>query len=327
MDESLVWTELDPLLELKGEPGFATDCKVWPKLPPLASAAAKRRVSLGDGESLGGHQHQEYPEYIRGREVNELHPHRRLEENVDGSEKKLSREDRECRKAVATRSFADSLPEPEHDCGDDGEGDKGRRRMVEARSESVATSADSPGTMPAVKTRVSPSAVTAPLAPTTSTEKSAAAVDTTTRRRAPESERLVPTREPRGEGHRRQEKERVHQVEGHHETRASETFEATHSNRTSPAPMSASATTRRSETTANRRAGWPEGRTRARETVSARTRIPRSPLDRRWPNSIRVSTVGSRGMTTPLHRGQWLPQPAPAPVARTKAPQRMTRTV
>ena len=37
-----------------------------------------------------------------------------------------------------------------------------------------------------------------------------------------------------------------------------------------------------------------------------------------------VASAGSRGTTSPLQRGQWLPQPAPEPVARTYAPQRIT---
>jgi len=78
---------------------------------------------------------------------------------------------------------------------------------------------------------------------------------------------------------------------------------------------------------ANRRAPWPFGSTRNAKMLKATTRIPSRPLESRWPSSIRVSSFGSLGMTTPLQRGQWLPQPAPAPVARTKAPQRMTRTV
>src|SRR5271163_2610396 len=43
-----------------------------------------------------------------------------------------------------------------------------------------------------------------------------------------------------------------------------------------------------------------------------------------WVNSIRVAICGEVGMTSPLQSGQWLPQPAPEPVARTTAPQRMT---
>ena len=38
-----------------------------------------------------------------------------------------------------------------------------------------------------------------------------------------------------------------------------------------------------------------------------------------------VSISGARGITSPLQSGQWLPHPAPAPVARTNAPQRITR--
>ena len=37
----------------------------------------------------------------------------------------------------------------------------------------------------------------------------------------------------------------------------------------------------------------------------------------RWVNSIMVWVLAETGVTTPLHRGQWLPQLAPEPVART----------
>ena len=57
-----------------------------------------------------------------------------------------------------------------------------------------------------------------------------------------------------------------------------------------------------------------------RPTVSARDR----PLVRRCEYSMRVSTRAARGRTSPLHRGQWLPQPAPEPLARTNAPQTTT---
>jgi hypothetical protein len=33
---------------------------------------------------------------------------------------------------------------------------------------------------------------------------------------------------------------------------------------------------------------------------------------------------GERGTTSPLHNGQWLPHPAPDPLARTYAPHKMT---
>jgi enamine deaminase RidA (YjgF/YER057c/UK114 family) len=38
-----------------------------------------------------------------------------------------------------------------------------------------------------------------------------------------------------------------------------------------------------------------------------------------------VSIRGASGTTSPLHNGQWLPHPAPDPLARTKAPHRTTR--
>jgi len=48
------------------------------------------------------------------------------------------------------------------------------------------------------------------------------------------------------------------------------------------------------------------------------------PLVTRCVSSITVSMRGSRGRTSPLHSGQWLPHPAPDPLARTNAPHRMT---
>ncbi len=38
-----------------------------------------------------------------------------------------------------------------------------------------------------------------------------------------------------------------------------------------------------------------------------------------------VSMRGATGTTSPLHNGQWLPHPAPDPLARTKAPHRTTK--
>ena len=51
-----------------------------------------------------------------------------------------------------------------------------------------------------------------------------------------------------------------------------------------------------------------------------------APLVARWVNSTTVSREGDLGTTSPLHSGQCAPQPAPEPVARTKAPQRITIT-
>jgi len=47
---------------------------------------------------------------------------------------------------------------------------------------------------------------------------------------------------------------------------------------------------------------------------------PDSPLVMRWMNSISVSICAGQGMIWPLQDGQWLPHPAPEPVARTTAP-------
>src|SRR5438067_676992 len=52
-----------------------------------------------------------------------------------------------------------------------------------------------------------------------------------------------------------------------------------------------------------------------------------SPLVRRCVNSMMVSIFGAAGITTPLHSGQWLPQPAPDPLARTYAPHSTTSTL
>jgi hypothetical protein len=51
------------------------------------------------------------------------------------------------------------------------------------------------------------------------------------------------------------------------------------------------------------------------------------PLVARCENSIRVSIRAARGMTSPLQSGQWLPHPAPAPVARTYTPHTITTTL
>ena len=50
------------------------------------------------------------------------------------------------------------------------------------------------------------------------------------------------------------------------------------------------------------------------------------PLVRRCVSSTSVATAGARGTISPLQSGQWAPQPAPEPEARTKAPHRITAT-
>ena len=71
--------------------------------------------------------------------------------------------------------------------------------------------------------------------------------------------------------------------------------------------------------------GPPASRGRPTRTGPA-TRRSATPLVARCVNSTIVSRAGERGTSSPLHRGQCAPQPAPEPVARTKAPHRITAT-
>ena len=48
-----------------------------------------------------------------------------------------------------------------------------------------------------------------------------------------------------------------------------------------------------------------------------------APAETRWESSMRVCRVGEGWSMVPLQSGQCSPQPAPEPVARTTAPQRM----
>ena len=81
------------------------------------------------------------------------------------------------------------------------------------------------------------------------------------------------------------------------------------------------------EATSVLRTGLPALKIRQPQTISAAIRTRLSPDVTRWLNSITVSSAAARGTATPLHSGQWLPHPAPEPVARTNAPQRITRTL
>src|SRR5262249_58532159 len=75
---------------------------------------------------------------------------------------------------------------------------------------------------------------------------------------------------------------------------------------------------------ARRRTRWPGGKTAKASTAQRTTAAVTTPLETRWVNSITVSSAGARGTSSPLHAGQWAPQPAPEPVARTKAPHTTT---
>ena len=67
------------------------------------------------------------------------------------------------------------------------------------------------------------------------------------------------------------------------------------------------------------------GVARNAQTTMTSTAISARPLVMRWKNSITVAMRSGCGITSPLHSGQWLPQPAPEPLARTNAPQTITK--
>ena len=66
------------------------------------------------------------------------------------------------------------------------------------------------------------------------------------------------------------------------------------------------------------------GKRRNAQISSSATRARSSPLVRRCVNSMIVEALGECCVTVPLHSGQWFPQPAPEPVARTNAPHNTT---
>ncbi len=106
--------------------------------------------------------------------------------------------------------------------------------------------------------------------------------------------------------------------------RAMDWLSATNSKSTSPAPTAASPSIRSMEMTAALRAACPLGLVRKAITRRPTTSSSARPLVSRWESSMIVSIRGARGTTSPLQSGQWLPHPAPDPVARTTAPHRMT---
>ena len=109
--------------------------------------------------------------------------------------------------------------------------------------------------------------------------------------------------------------------------RAIVALSATSWNSTSPAPIAASLRISTPDITAPARAGCPARQVRNVATRSATTASSARPLVARCENSIKVATPAARGTTSPLQSGQWAPQPAPEPVARTYAPHRMTATL
>ena len=106
--------------------------------------------------------------------------------------------------------------------------------------------------------------------------------------------------------------------------RASDSFAATSWKRTRLAPSAASSRIRPSAAAAavaRDAAPAASGRPRARAPApaAARGRSSHGAGTRSWSRA-----AGERGTTSPLQSGQCAPQPAPEPVARTKAPHRIT---
>src|SRR5271170_7096964 len=74
------------------------------------------------------------------------------------------------------------------------------------------------------------------------------------------------------------------------------------------------------------RARSPREKLRRLHSHNAPTPTKATPLITRCVNSMMVSIRGATGTTSPLHIGQWLPHPAPDPLARTKSPHKTTIT-
>jgi len=109
--------------------------------------------------------------------------------------------------------------------------------------------------------------------------------------------------------------------------RATEALSTTSSAFTSSAPTAPSVIMKKTPQPAQRRRSLPEGELRrANQSTTSDSRPSRAEVTR-WVNSMIVSIRSARGIHSPLHRGQWSAQPAPEPVTRTNAPQRITRTV
>ena len=80
------------------------------------------------------------------------------------------------------------------------------------------------------------------------------------------------------------------------------------------------------DVSAIRRTRLPRAKLARLHNQSATTPTSATPLIIRCVNSMMVSMRGATGTTSPLHSGQWLPHPAPDPLARTYAPHSTTST-
>ncbi len=93
-----------------------------------------------------------------------------------------------------------------------------------------------------------------------------------------------------------------------------------------PAPMATSTSMKAPPASAAPRTRWPRGKARHAHTTCTSTASADRPEVTRWNSSMAVLWPIACGTISPLQVGQWLPQPAPEPVARTSAPHRMTAT-
>ncbi len=96
---------------------------------------------------------------------------------------------------------------------------------------------------------------------------------------------------------------------------------------TSTMPTSASVTEKTVVATAALRTAEPFSNSRYDHTSSTTTNGRNTPVDTRCAYSIHVLACWASGMAAPQQSGQWLPQPSPEPLARTKAPHTMTSSV
>ena len=79
--------------------------------------------------------------------------------------------------------------------------------------------------------------------------------------------------------------------------------------------------------TAARRTGCVRGKARTAHQQRIKMSGVSTPVIARCVYSIILWSEGETSIAEPSQSGQWLPQPAPEPVARTKAPHKMTATL
>jgi len=186
-------------------------------------------------------------------------------------------------------------------------------------------SARKPSTSDSDGNKVSPSAVTAPLMPTMMTATSATIQPATSPPRPRSRTGSPPDAHQAANASAASSRNVLTRWMAIVHARPIESLSAVRPSNTSHAPTSASRMIKTPERTSALRTGLPGAKSRHPQTIRTPTRTRLKPEVTRWLNSMMVSSCGARGITSPLQSGQWLPQPAPEPVARTNAPHRITR--